>query len=241
MSNILKINKKDSPLKINMKAEETVAELIMYGAIGESYWDEDEISAKSINKALKDLPSSVQTIEVRVNSAGGSVFDGVAIYERLKQHKAKVVAYVDGIAASIASIIIMAADEIIMGDGAQIMIHKPLAPVYGNSDELERMINILDKIEENMVSIYRKRMSESRIEISRMLSEETWFTSDGAIEAGLADRKMADNEGIFAAASMLKNADWIRKKPDFEAKKREELRKKITDIRKGFEGKLARN
>lgn len=239
MSDILKFKKQDSPIKINMRDEDTVAEITMYGSIGESYWDEDEISAKSVNKLLKDLPKSVSTIEVRVNSPGGSVFDGVTIYERLKQHNAKVIAYVDGIAASIASIIIMAADEIIMGDGAQLMIHKPLAPVYGNADEFERMINILDKIEENMISIYRKRMSESRVEIAKMLSDETWFTSDGAIEAGLADRKMADNEGIYAAASLLKKADWIKKKPNFEAKRTNDIKKLIEETRKKFEGKLA--
>ena len=82
-------------------------------------------------------------------------------------------------------------------------------------------------------------MSESRVEIAKMLSDETWFTSDGAIEAGLADRKMADSEGIYAAASMLKKADWIKKKPDFEARQRKEIKNKIAKVRKGIEGKLA--
>lgn len=195
---------------------ESVSEILLYGPIGESWWDDTAVSAKQFADAIKDLPASVKEIHLRVNSPGGSVFDGMAIYEKMKSERnkgRKVVSYVDGIAASIASVIIQASDEIVVGDGAMIMIHKPLVGVFGNVLELERMIAILDKIEEQMISIYAKKTGQSRIEIANALAEETWYTSDEAIELGLADKKFEASETLQLAASMIEGCKWMRNKP----------------------------
>jgi len=208
---------------------ETVAEVLLYGAIGEDMWG-DSISAKAFTDALKKVPSSVKTIELRVNSPGGSVFDGMTIYERLKNHSAKVVAYVDGLAASIASIIIMAADEVVIGDGGMVMIHKPLSGLYGNSDDMERMIDILDKIESQMVGIYAKKTGLSRAEISAALSKETWYTADEAIEMGYADKLVASSESLqIAASAMAQNCPWLKNAPQMKSKN-ELVRQKIREF-----------
>lgn len=227
MPKLIELPKNNKSFSIINKTE-TSAEILLYSSIGESYF-EDSISAKQFSEELKKLPSSVKEITLRVNSPGGSVFDGMTIYERLKTHPAKVTAYVDGLAASIASIIIMAADEIIVGEGAAIMIHKPMSFVAGNSLELERMIDVLDKIENQMINIYAKKTGMSRSEISSALAKETWYTSDEAIEAGLASKKFEAKETLQIAASMIENCPWFRNKPKIK-NKNELVREKLKEF-----------
>ena len=230
-----------SKFEVSMKADDT-AEIYLYGQIvGESWGGEYGISEKDIIKALKDIPKTVKNINVRVNSPGGSVFSGTTIYEFLKNHPAKVTAYVEGMAASIASIIIMASDEIVMGDAGMIMIHKPLVGVYGNANELQDMIEILDRIEYQMISIYLKRVKKSREEIANMLAKETYFGAEQAIEVGLADRKMdSSDESRYLAASILKdmkNMKQFKNLPEMESPeeisarlRREEIAELTKDI-----------
>jgi ATP-dependent Clp endopeptidase proteolytic subunit ClpP len=199
-----------------------VADVFLYGEIvSDSYGGEYGVSEKDIVNALKGIPRTVSQINLRVNSPGGSVFSGTTIYELLKNHPAKVTAYVEGFAASIASIIIMAADEIVMGDAAVIMIHKPLVGIYGNANTLQDMIEILDKIEYQMINIYKKRMDSSKEEIAQMLSKETYFTSEEAIKAGLADRitSSEDESRYFAACFVnnLRNTKQFKNLPTLES------------------------
>lgn len=207
--------------EVSMKADDT-AEIYLYGEIVSDSWGgEYGISEKDIIKALKEIPKSVKQINLRVNSPGGSVFSGSTIYELLKNHPAKVTAYVEGMAASIASIIIMASDEIVMGDAGMIMIHKPLVGVYGNANRLQDMIEILDRIEFQMVSIYLKRMKKSREDIAKMLSDETYFGAEDAIEIGLADRKTdSSDESRYLAACIIEemsNKKQFRNLPKMES------------------------
>lgn len=196
--------------EIQNKAGET-AEIFIYGEIGDNPWSDSAISEKKIVAELQKLPKTIKQINVRVNSGGGAVFSGVTIYELLKNHPAKVTAYVEGIAASIASVIIMAADEIVISEAGMIMLHKPLVGVYGNVTELERMIDILDKIESQMISIYAKKTKKTRVELAKILSDETYFTAEEAIEAGLADRVMdATDESRYLAASIIENSNFKR-------------------------------
>lgn len=231
-------NKIDNKKKFDFKMRgDSVAEILIYDQIGESYWEET-VAGKEFVQDLNELSNSVTQIDLRINSPGGSVFDGLIIYEALKRHKANVTAYVDGLAASIASVIIMAADEIVMGEGALIMIHKPMSGVYGNSDEMERMINVLDKIEDQMIGIYARRTGKGRAELSRMLTDETWLTSDEAITDGFADNKIEDTDQLYLAASMLKNAPF-RKKPEMKTEN-VLIKKKIQEMKNNVEGFLAR-
>ena len=228
MPKLIDIKNSKPKLSITNKSEK-VSEILLYGAIGESFF-EDSISAKMFAEELKKLPASVKEIQLRVNSPGGSVFDGMTIYEKLKAEKKngrKIVAYVDGLAASIASIIIMAADEVIVGDGSMVMIHKPMVGTMGNSNDLERMINILDKIEEQMISIYATKTGMSRLEISKALAEETWYTSEEAVSNGLADSKFKAEDTLRLAASAMEKCNWMKNKPSIKSQNdlvREKLR-----------------
>lgn len=199
------------PLRIEAK-ENNKAEIVIYAPIGASFWEES-ITAKQFSDELKKLPDNAKEITVRINSPGGDVFDGITIYNLLKQRKGRKVCIIDGIAASIASVIAMAADEVIMGEGTQFMVHKPWTGTMGNADDFEKTIQRLDDVEEQMISIYRNKTKMDRAEIRDLLRGETWMDADMAIEKGFANSKIED--GIKIAASMDK-AVWIKHKPVFE-------------------------
>lgn len=196
----------------------TEAEIIIYGPIGDSFWDDSAVSAKQFSDELSKLPATINKIVLRLNSPGGSVFDGMAIYERLKQHKATIEVRIDGIAASIASIIAQAGDSIIIGEGSMMMIHKPSTGLYGNRDDFEKVIRTLDKIEEQMTSIYARKSGMARGEISIMLEDDYWMTAEEAIQKGFATDLAGESENLRVAASMVKDAKWInmRKAPEIK-------------------------
>lgn len=135
------------------------------------------------------LKKNYKEINLTINSRGGSVFEGLAIYNMLKDYPGAVKAKVTGLAASMASVIAMAADEITIPKTAAIMIHKPmLSLLYGpNADELRHNADILDKLEDMLISTYKPRMKLSNNEIAELLRAETWYNGNEAFEAGLAD------------------------------------------------------
>ena len=209
MAKLLNFSSSAKPFEIRNKSA-TKAEIIIYDQIGYDWWTGGGVTAKSFSEELKKLDSSVNEISVRINSPGGDVFDGVAIYNRLKQHSAKKIVYIDGLAASIASIIALAGDEIVIGEGALFMIHLPWTFSMGNRMELENTINRLTDVEEQLLSIYAKKSKMDRQEIRTMLEKETWLDADQAIEFGFVDRKFEDTLPI-AASAMEKS--WINKAP----------------------------
>jgi len=228
---------KTTRFEVQNKATDKV-EILVYGPIGASFWDEDAVTAKKFSDELAKVPSSVKEIHLRINSPGGSVFEGNTIYERLKQHKAKKIVYIDGLAASIASIIAMAGDEIHMGDGSFMMIHKPWTFAMGNDLELERQVNLLQKLEDSMVGIYAKKTGLTRQDISNKLQEDFWMNAEEAIDLGFATNKTDESETLHMAASYLDKAGWIKKgsKPTIDASnrmvknKKEELKAKIENF-----------
>jgi len=150
----------------------------------------DEISSWGITASqfVKDLNATkAKTISLRINSPGGNVFDGMAIYNALKQHPAKVTSEVDGIAASIASIIAMAGEEIRIAENAFFMIHNAWAFAIGTSSEMSKMAETLDKIDTQMEKIYAKRTGQEQDKVRQMMAEETWMNADEAKEFGFAD------------------------------------------------------
>lgn len=237
MPKILDFKKPKNSLEIRSKANNT-AEIIIYGPIGSGFWDDSAVSAKQFNEELKKLDSTVNHIELRLNSPGGDVFDGVAIYNRLKQHKAKVTVYIDGLCASIASIIALAGDEVIMGEGALYMIHLPWTWSYGNRTDFENVINRLQDIEEQMLSIYAKKSKLDKTEIRAMLEKETWLDADQAIEHGFVDKK--SEETLAIAASVFDKATWINKAPKNFKSQTKEIQSEITKIKEKVSGYLAR-
>lgn len=143
-------------------------------------------SAKGVVAQLNAL-KEVKTLNVRINSPGGSVFEGVAIYNALTRHPGTVIVHVDGLAASIASVIAMAGKEIRMAENAMMMIHDPSAFTFGNAKDLRKQADVLDQIKETIINVYTTRTGKKRDTLAKMMEDETWFTAKEAVEAKLAD------------------------------------------------------
>ena len=143
----------------------------------------------------------VDELEVHINSPGGAVWDGLAIMNALKQHRARVTIIVDGLAASAASIIAMAGDEVVMAEGSQMMIHRASGGAWGNAAFLRDTAAILDKIDGNLAGIYARRAGGTRESWLDLMTAETWYDAAEAVEAGLADRADESLEGVDAEAS----------------------------------------
>lgn len=159
------------------------AEVYLYDEIG-GMWG--GISAKQVADELKAL-GKVDTLQVRMNSPGGDVFDGVAIFNTLKRHPAAVEVHVDGMALSIASIIAMAGDQIQMADNAMMMIHDPWTIAMGSADEFRKKADLMDQVKQNLVDTYAARTGLDTGRISALMSEETWLTAKDAEQLGFAD------------------------------------------------------
>ena len=171
-------------------------ELLLYGDVGPSDWG--MIDAKSVNEALAGL-GDVSVINLRIDSAGGGAFDGVAIYNQLKRHPATINVTVDGLAASIASVIAMAGDTITMGEGTQMMIHDASSIAWGNAAEMRRTAELLDTISADIAAIYARRSGRPVAEIRDLMLAETWLGAQEAVDAKLADAVVA---GAAVTASL---------------------------------------
>lgn len=181
-----------------LRAAKDDAEILIYDTIGQDFWG-DGVSAKGLDKELKAL-GSPKRITVRINSGGGDVFDGVAIYNTLAKHPARKVVEVDGLAASAASVIAMAGDEIRMGDGAFLMIHNAWGFAIGNSAEMRRTAELLDSVSGQLANIYAKRTGRQAKDVARMMDAETWMDPDTAIAEGFADAR--SDQVVKMAASV---------------------------------------
>lgn len=163
----------------------TVATIRMYGPIDSwgGFWG---ISTKDVGQVLDALPESVEQIVLRINSPGGEVVEAVSILNMLRAHKAKVLAVVDGLAASAASFLAAGCDETVMSPGTQMMIHSPWAFALGNASELRKTADVLDGFESSIVDIYTDKAGVK--DWARLLLDETWLTAADAVDLGLADR-----------------------------------------------------
>lgn len=169
--------------------EKKLSELTIYGVIGNSWWDES-VSANDIDRALKEAGDN--DIIVYLNSPGGDAFDGISIFNRLKRHHGKVTVYVDGWAASAASIIAMAGDEVIMSLGSMLMIHEAWNIIIGSKTDMRKEADVLEELEEGIIDIYMTKANISREEIRSMVDAETWFSAKKAVELGFADKLEGD-------------------------------------------------
>ncbi len=175
------------------------AEILIYEQIGEGLFSEG-LGAKQFAKDLKAL-GDIDQLDVRINSEGGSVFEGQAIYTQLKNHKATKTVYIDGLAASIASVIAMAGDTIIMPENATMMIHDPWAISMGRAEDMRKSAEALDTIKLGIIAAYRDKSGLPDDEISTLMAEETWMTAEDALERGFVDEIA---EPVKAAASINK-------------------------------------
>ncbi|MCW5695795.1 MAG: Clp protease ClpP [Bauldia sp.] len=172
-------------------------EIYLYGPIGMS-WFGDGVTARQFAKDLKEL-GAVTTIDLRINSEGGSVPEAEAIYTHLVEHKAGVTAHIDGMAASAASFIAMAGDEILISDSGFVMIHDARMLEYGTADDFRRAADLLDRTTEKIVQKYARRTKNDEKTIRDWMKDETWFIGEEAVENGFAD-KVVENLKVAAVA-----------------------------------------
>ena len=169
--------------EIRAAKEDVDTSISVYGAIGDT-WDGNGVTARRISAALRAIGE--RDITVNVNSPGGDFFEGVAIYNLLREHKAKVTVNVLGLAASAGSIIAMAGDEIRMGEGTHLMIHNAWAVVVGNRHDLADSAEVMATFDASMASLYAARTGLSSETVADMMDKETWLTPADAIRDGFA-------------------------------------------------------
>ena len=166
-----------------MKASgDKTADIYIYDEIG--YWGVTARQFASSMKALGDLDH----INLHIHSPGGDVFDGIAIYNLLNSHTASKTVYIDGLAASMASVIAMVGNPIIMPENAMMMIHKPWGITGGDANDMRDYADLLDKVEAVLIPSYAKKTGKTPDELALMLGEETWMTAQECLEHGFADQ-----------------------------------------------------
>ena len=157
------------------------------GPIAEESWFGDECSSKEFVKALKD----VGNVTVHINSPGGDVMAGAEIYSALREHslngRGRVTVIVTALAASAASVVAMAGDEILISPVAYMMIHNPWSIAYGDAKEMRKTAKTLDEITEGLITAYQQRTGKSRDQLKRMLENETWMSAQTCVDEGFAD------------------------------------------------------
>jgi HK97 family phage major capsid protein/ATP-dependent Clp endopeptidase proteolytic subunit ClpP len=200
-----------------------VAEILIYEEIGESFFSEG-IGAKQFAEDLKAL-GEVDKIVLRINSPGGSVFEGLAIYNQLKGNRAEKEVHVDGIAASIASVIAMAGNTVIMPSNALMMVHDPSGLVVGTSEDMKKMAEALDKVKDSIITAYAAKTGMEKKDIGDLMSAETWMTAEEAVGWGFADRE----EEAVKMAAVFDLTRYNFKNPQEGIQKMEELKPHQTD------------
>jgi len=161
-------------------AKATIGEVYIYGEIDDFKWWGDEVTPTDIKDELAKL-KDVDEVNVYVNSPGGGVFAGVAIYNELKRINKPVTAYIDGIAASIASLVVLAADRVVMPSNAMLMIHNPWSMIAGNANEMRDMADKLDKITEStLIPTYQAKTGLKVDKLKELLDAETWLCGEEA-------------------------------------------------------------
>ena len=214
-------------------ADSNIAEVMIYDEIG-MYG----VDAKSFINDVKNLPKDTSVL-LRINSPGGSVIDGLAIYDAISRLPQKVTSRIEGIAASMASVIALAADEVIMSENSLYMIHNVWGGEVGESDDLRKAADLMDKMGERLVNIYVSKSGQSEEQIRAWMDEETWFNSSEAVEAGFINLveepiKMAAkfdiNKYDYKNKSIVENLFNNQKKENQMEKEFENLKSFISEM-----------
>lgn len=183
--------------RIRAKADDE-AEVLIYDEIGQNWFGE----GVTAERFIEDIQAiEAETLNVRINSVGGQVFEGLAIFNALKRHPSRVVTHVDGLAASIASVVALAGEEVRIAANAFLMVHNPHGIVIGNAGDMREMAATLDKIAGSLAETYVRRTGKSEDEVRAWMDGETWFTAEEAEEAGFVDVVTEERE-IKAAGDL---------------------------------------
>jgi ATP-dependent Clp protease, protease subunit len=167
-------------MKVENKATAKEATVYIYDEIG--YFG---VVAEDFVKEINAI--TAETIHIRFNTPGGSVFDGTAMYNVIKNHKSRTVAHIDGLAASISSVIALAADDVQMAENAFLMIHEPWSIVIGDSATMREEADLLDKVGSTIVNTYVNKTEASAERVKELMLAETWMSADEALEMGFID------------------------------------------------------
>lgn len=170
----------------NMIPGNETACILLYGDIGRS---DDDIRSGDIVRELLEMESTYKKVDVRINSMGGEVYAGIAIFNAFRNSKANVTFYIDGIAASIASVIAACGKPVYMSRFARLMVHSVSGGCYGNKEEIQRCVKEIESLEDTLADIYAGRCKKTKDEIKQMFFDggEHWFTADEALAMGLID------------------------------------------------------
>ncbi len=176
---------KNVPFQFKNESKEGKHILTLSGNVRKKYWsDDDVIDAKSIRNTLDVISSD---IVIKLNSPGGDVFEGIEIYNYLKDHPSNVTVEVTGLAASAATFIVAGADEVIMNVGTSLMIHEASTFAWGNKQDVQKTLNALETIDDSILSIYSEKTGQTIDQLKEWMNEEKWFTADEAVEFGFAN------------------------------------------------------
>lgn len=191
--------------------EERVLEL--YGTIAEESWFDDDITPRMFKE---ELNSGSGDVTVWINSPGGDCIAASQIYSMLMDYKGNVTVKIDGIAASAASVIAMAGTKVLMAPTALMMIHNPMTGAFGDHEDMQKAIEMLNEVKESIINAYEIRTNLSRAKLSHLMSSETWMNAKKAIELGFADDILTDEKTVadvpaFAFSSKAVEATLINK------------------------------
>ena len=195
------MDKKYYSLAVN--EEKSEANIYIYGDITSWEWFDNDVSSYTLARQLENL--DVNNINVYINSYGGEVGEGLAIYNSLKRHKAKIKTYCDGFACSIASVIFMAGDERIMSNASLLMIHNAWTWASGNANDFRKQADDLDAITQASINAYMENVNITEEEVKAMLDNETWLSYQNALEYGFATSVVNENNNNKASQSVKKS------------------------------------
>ena len=216
------------------KAKNESGEMYIYGTISDEKWFDEDVTPKSIRDALSEL-GVVKSLDIHINSYGGSCVAGNAIINILDNYRKKngtsLNVYIEGIAASMGSGIASVGDKVYMASNSLFMVHRPLCMAYGNADDLEKTIEVLQKTEDGLIQNYMRRFKGTEDELRQMLSDETWLSADEAKDYGFVD-EVIGGVNIAASAKGIKIGDQ-----DFEQKVADMIKNKYPDIKLAKEEK----
>lgn len=199
-----------------VKKKNNRAEILLYGEIGTSWWQ--SVNTKQIREELSEF-DDVDEIVLRIDSPGGGVFAGIGLYSYLKDHKAKVKVYIDGMCGSIATVIAMAGDEVYMNNGAQFMIHNPWTVAMGEAKELRHDAEVLEGLKNSIINTYMTKCKLSKEELVKAMDKTTYYQADQALEAGF----ITEITHIVDAKNCATNAnEWDMSYSKYENRNKQE-------------------
>lgn len=187
----------------SLVTKDNVANITIYGDITSWEWYESDVSSYTLSKQLENLDADF--INVYINSYGGEVAEGLAIYNSLKRHKAKVTTYCDGFACSAASVVFMAGDERVMSTASLLMIHNAWTYASGNAKELRKQADDLDAITQASINAYMQEVAIDEDELKEMLDNETWLSPQLALEKGFITTIINEKDSDKASQSVKKS------------------------------------